>query len=157
MVVANHTASLPYSSIWPSVPMLLQPKMPLRTIPTRGIWNRDPTTASESTSAETSISPEIARLKQLDHFELRTVCLEKYFDIFSKWSPSVDAQTYPLVRSHASISEDVGDHARLMGPYESWEEEKWETWLPSPIHGGNEPEEDDEERDMVGRSYRNEL
>ena len=114
---------------------MLQPKIPLRTIPTSGIWNRIPSNdINQNTSNEKPVSPEIARLRQLDHFELRTVCLEKYFEIFSAWAPANEwggkSPHYPLVRIHTSASEDVMDHARLMGPYESWEQEVWEIYNP---------------------------
>lgn len=114
---------------------MLQPKIPLRTIPNSGIWNKIPSNdTNKNVSHEKLVSPEIARLKQLDHFELRTVCLEKYFEIFSAWAPVNElgdkSPHYPLVRSYTSASEDVTDHARLMGPYESWEQEVWEIYNP---------------------------
>lgn len=118
------------SNLTHSAPLLLQPNVPLRTIPTDGLWNRQTQAKTFSSTDELAQDDRSGRPA---HFATRTHCLTHYFDVFARPSTlpgqptphSKSRSHFPLRRSRTSHSEDVEDHARWLEPNESWEEPVW--------------------------------
>jgi hypothetical protein len=126
--------------------MLLQPKVPLRTIPARGLWNADlgdspafdswktsesastpSATAATSTAitSSTTALPEATRpaIVRPDHWLTRDVCVSRFHAEFAQYQPVGDeSEHFPLVTSMTSVSQDIVDRARWLRPGEPWEE-----------------------------------
>lgn len=155
-IISNHTLS---------PPLLLQPTVPLRTVQTDGLWNR-PGTEDDTTDLPLStpeverpsaIVDDLPRLKKLGHFAMRAECLSIYFDYFAKWDPDrvtlasggkveeEEVSHYPLIRTAASISQDISDHARFIAENEEWEAPIWTVYSPPspPVSDGTAIEYDD--------------
>lgn len=145
------------SNLTHSPPLLLQPKMSLRTVPSKGLWDRnldskpstDPTPSSSAPVPP--VSGVIADPMQADHFATRQVCLERYFEHFAAFARLSDASIerkmiYPLIRTSTSASQDVVDHGRWLKPGEAWEEGSW-----APMVTPEEEEEERQEREEFER------
>lgn len=129
------------SNLTRAPPLLLQPHTPLRTIPSKGLWNRDSEAVDSSTAEDSPSSPTGIESNSNDpttfiasnHFEQRDYCLAYFFQHFSSFAPSPSslspaqaaaAEHYPLLRTSTSLSQDVVDHARWMADEsEPWEED----------------------------------
>lgn len=131
------------SNLTHTPPLLLQPKTPLRTVPTKGLWNRDdesdtsfmgssapPSSDTLPTSEEAAPADPNDPMKS-DHFGTRRVCINHYFAHFARYAPSTpsapasSSSHYPLIRTSTSVSQDVVDRARWLSPGEEWEEPVW--------------------------------
>ncbi|KAK4056816.1 hypothetical protein OIO90_002066 [Microbotryomycetes sp. JL221] len=112
-------------------PLLLQPRMPLRTIPTDGLWNRNqPLSENDKTpdaeEAHHDEEEESDATDKPDHFLQRPKCLERFFNEFSQFAPNEtklwpEHSRFPLMKTSTTISQDVIDHARWLYPGEPWE------------------------------------
>ncbi|SCV67806.1 BQ2448_5417 [Microbotryum intermedium] len=119
------------SNLTRRAPLLLKSQIPLRSIASKGLWNRgfdddDGEEAAPSEGAPTSQPPKV------DHFTQRALCLSHCFSVFSKYDTSTSARSasatpsyYPLLRCDYSISKKVEDEARTMQPMEHWDEPVW--------------------------------
>ncbi|KAK4051131.1 hypothetical protein OIV83_002952 [Microbotryomycetes sp. JL201] len=132
-------------------PLLLQPRMPLRTVPTDGLWNRnlplhDETDEEKEAAEDPEVDNETENDKP-DHFLQRPKCLDRFFAEFKQFAPSMgDAwpahSRFPLIRTSTTISQDVIDHARWM-----YEGEPWEPAEMQP------PETDDERSEREKKEF----
>lgn len=141
------------SNLTREAPLLLQPRTPLRTIPARGLWNRDlgdsgyfdhfkPTKgAEEAKTAQVPASEAEEAIARPDHWLTRPVCLAKFHDHFARYAPpalsasggprSDDSATYsiqiashfPLISTSTSLGQNVVDRARWLKAGESWQDD----------------------------------
>ncbi|KAM0787639.1 hypothetical protein ACM66B_003703 [Microbotryomycetes sp. NB124-2] len=129
-------------------PLLLQPRMPLRTVPTDGLWNRNqPLDEMQEDGPADEETEEETDSDKPDHFLQRPKCLERFFDEFAQFAPSEGHQwpahsRFPLIRTSTTISQDVIDHARWL-----YEGEQWEPAEMQP------PETDDERSEREKKEF----
>lgn len=127
-------------------PLLLQPKTPLRTVPSSGLWNRGPQTPANH-EPSTLFAPVVAPTTEEEdarpnHWLTRPVCLDKFFVRFSQYSQGVENDHYPLIRTSTSTSQDVVDHARWLYRDEGWQDIYYDL-------GEEQIRRDDEEDDQA--------
>ncbi|KDE05178.1 hypothetical protein MVLG_04420 [Microbotryum lychnidis-dioicae p1A1 Lamole] len=117
------------SNLTRRAPLLLKSQVPLRSIPSKGLWNRgfDDDDEEEPASSHGASEPP-----KIDHFTQRGLCLSHYFNVFSKYDTSVSGLSrssipsyYPLLRCDYSISKKIEDEARAIKPMEQWDEPAW--------------------------------
>ena len=149
------------SNLTHTAPLLLQPKTPLRTVPSKGLWDRNVETSSPDTPVQDpdktsppsgSTSDDTSTPEQPDHFGTRELCLRQYFEVFAPFAPKDTSLklklTYPLVRTSSSASQDVVDHARWLKPGEAWEDGVWEA-MATPDDAEEERREREEFEAMI--------
>ncbi|SCZ93154.1 BZ3500_MvSof-1268-A1-R1_Chr6-2g08494 [Microbotryum saponariae] len=117
------------SNLTRRAPLLLKSQVPLRSIPSKGLWNRAFDDDDEEEPASTHGASERPKI---DHFTQRALCLSHYFSVFSKYdtpasdfSRSTIPSYYPLLRCDYSISKKIEDEARTIKPMEQWDEPAW--------------------------------
>ncbi|GAA5916275.1 hypothetical protein JCM6882_005065 [Rhodosporidiobolus microsporus] len=145
------------SNVTGNPPLLLQPKVPLRTIGGDGLWSRGSTPISDD--EDTSAPPPVDDgIPSANHFEQRKHCLAHYFSHFARYAPSSSPPTssaaalkaarhFPLRKTATSHAQDVEDHSRWLYRNEQWEEPDFSklVFAPAPGDAGGEEEEEEEE------------
>ncbi|GJN89149.1 hypothetical protein Rhopal_002123-T1 [Rhodotorula paludigena] len=146
------------SNLTGSAPLLLQPKVPLRTIGGDGLFHRGSVAVDDDGNdvpEDDAAIDAAAGMPKPGHFNQRQQCLERYFAHFAQFAPpsttpgAAPSNHFPLVKTSTSVSQDVEDHSRWLSRGEPWEEVKaqWEAAVSTAPAAVPEPEPEPEQED----------